>query len=256
MRGPDRNLSDYEIFNTLLHLNHTGSQWKNIKIQLTEEGKPKMHYTRIFRVFKYWVKAGCFEKIFINSVTKLFKEKILDLSIIHGDGTSAVAKKGGDNIGHNGHKHHKGDKVVAFCDRGRNVIAPFEAAPGNKHESPLLKTALQKLLSTAKEIGIDLKNSIISLDPAYDSRDNRKTIFNYGMKPNIKENPRNKKSPRGRKQDYSEEIYQERCETIERVFAWEDKFRKLVIRYEVKSINHYAFKILGYACINLRHFCA
>ena len=142
-----------------------------------------MHYTRIFRVFQYWVEAGCFEKIFVNSVAKLFKENMLDPDVIHGDGTSSVAKKGGDNIGRNGHKHHKGDKVVAFCDRNRNVVAPFIAAPGSKHESPLLKTALQKLLATVKEIGIDIKNSIISLDSAYDSRDNRKTIFNYGMKP-------------------------------------------------------------------------
>ena len=29
----------------------------------------------------------------------------------------------------------KGDKVVAFCDRQCNVIAPFVAAPGNRNES-------------------------------------------------------------------------------------------------------------------------
>jgi len=120
----------------------------------------------------------------------------------------------------------------------------------------LLSGALKKLLETAKELGINIKNSIISLDSAYDSRENRKVIFNQEMKPNIKENPRNRKSPKGRKKDYSEEVYKERFETIERVFAWEDKFRKLVIRYEVKSIHHYAFKLMGYACINLRHFCS
>jgi hypothetical protein len=39
------------------------------------------------------------------------------VTIIHGDGTTTAAKKGGDNIGFNGHKKIKGDKVVAFCDR-------------------------------------------------------------------------------------------------------------------------------------------
>jgi hypothetical protein len=52
-----------------------------------------MHYTRIFRVFQYWVEAGCFKKIFMNSVAKLFEANILKLDVIHGDGTSAVAKK-------------------------------------------------------------------------------------------------------------------------------------------------------------------
>ncbi|WP_267892649.1 hypothetical protein [Candidatus Hamiltonella defensa] len=32
-------------------------------------------------------------------------------------GTTTVAKKGGDNMGYNGHKKVKGNKVVAFCAR-------------------------------------------------------------------------------------------------------------------------------------------
>ncbi len=214
-----------------------------------------MHYTRVFRVFQRWVNEGCFKKIFINSVAKLFQEKKLDLRIIHGDGTSTCAKKGGDNIGYNGHKHHKGDKVVAFCDRECNVISPFITAPGNKHESPLLIKALKELLSIAKELGMNLSASFMSLDSAYDARENRKAIFNHGMKPNIKENPRNSKDARGKKQMYNPAIYKERFRTIERVFAWEDKFKRLLIRFEVKSIHHYALKFLGYGMINLRHFC-
>jgi hypothetical protein len=41
----------------------------------------------------------------------------LDTSIIHGDGTTTAAKKGGDNLGFSGHRKVKGDKVVALCDR-------------------------------------------------------------------------------------------------------------------------------------------
>jgi hypothetical protein len=39
----------------------------------------------------------------------------------------------------------KGDKVVAFCDRNCNIIAPFIAAPGNRNESPLLPKALPQV---------------------------------------------------------------------------------------------------------------
>ena len=46
----------------------------------------------------------------------LHQAELLDVSIIHGDGTTTAAKKGGDNIGFNGHKKIKGDKV-AFCNR-------------------------------------------------------------------------------------------------------------------------------------------
>ena len=63
---------------------------------------------------------------------------LLDVTVIHGDGTTTAAKKGGDNIGFSGHKTMKGDKVVAFCDRNCNVIAPFVSAPGNRNESPMM----------------------------------------------------------------------------------------------------------------------
>jgi hypothetical protein len=32
---------------------------------------------------------------------------VRDLSILHGDGTNTVAKKGGDGIGYSGHKHQR-----------------------------------------------------------------------------------------------------------------------------------------------------
>jgi hypothetical protein len=50
-------------------------------------------------------------------------------------------------------------------------------------------------------------------------------------------------------------IFEERFHTIERVFAWEDKFRRLLLRFERISGLHYAFKTLAYTMINLRHYC-
>ena len=86
----------------------------------------------------------------------LHQAELLDVSIIPGDGTTTAAKKGGDNIGFNGHKKIKGDKVVAFCDRNCNVIAPFISAPGNQNESPLLRDALPQVTRIAGAIGLDL----------------------------------------------------------------------------------------------------
>ena len=110
--------------------------------------------------------------------------------------------------------------------------------------------------STIKRVGLDLKGSIMSLDGVYNSRTNRKAIFNLGMTPNAPENKRNrKKSKRGKKQTFCKSIFKERFRTIERVFAWEDKFKRLLLRFEFYSINHYAMKTIAYSMINLRHFC-
>ena len=67
----------------------------------------------------------------------------------------------------NGHKHHKGDKVVAICDRNCNVITPLIKAPGNRNEIVLLAPALDNLVSIARKIGINIKDSIMSLDGGY-----------------------------------------------------------------------------------------
>ena len=255
-RGPQPKLSLHVMFNYILKLLYLGCQWKELPIDKNREGRPEIHYTRIYSAFRRFEAQGFFDAIFTGSVSLLSVKGQLDISVIHGDGTTTVAKKGGDNLGFSGHKHLKGDKVIPFCDRHCNVIAPFIAAPGNRNESPLLKEALPQVTRIANTVGLDLNKTIVSLDGIYDSRANRKAIFNRGMVPNIPVNPRGRKTPkRGRKPIFNPALFQERFYTIERVFAWEDKFRRLLMRFERISKLHYALKNLAYTMINLRHFC-
>jgi transposase len=255
-RGPPPTLPLHKIFNYILRVLYMGCQWKMLPIERNAKGRLEIHYTRIYRLMRRWQADGCMDAIFAGSVSRLHDDQLLDLTVIHGDGTTTAAKKGGDNLGYSGHKHLKGDKVVAFCDRNCNIIAPFICAPGNRNESPLLRDALPGLTRMAHAIGMDLQGSTVSLDGVYDCRANRKAIFNRGMVPNIPENPRGRKTPkRGRKQRFDPAIFEERFRTIERVFAWEDKFRRLLLRFERISDVHYAFKTLAYTMINLRHYC-
>jgi hypothetical protein len=95
----------------------------------------------------------------------------------------------------------------------------------------------------------------LNLDGGFDSRHNRKAIFNAGLIPNIKENPRNRKTPkRGRKRLFNAAIHSLRL-CVERTFAWEDKFKRLLLRFEFKQQRHYGMKLMAYTLINLRHFC-
>jgi transposase len=103
----------HAIFNYILRLLYLGCQWKELPIEKDRQGRPEIHYTRIYRAFRRWQADGCFDAIFEGSV---------------------------------------------FC-------------------------------------------------------------------------------------------------TIERLFAWEDKFRRLLLRFERLSQLHYAFKTLAYTMINLRHYC-
>jgi hypothetical protein len=255
-RGPAPKLSLYKIFNYVLKILYLGCQRKELPIHKDGEGQPETHDTRIYRIWRRWVDNSCMDAIFAGLVSRLHEDDRLDTAVIHGDGTTAAAKKGGDNLGFSGHKKVKDDKVVAFCDRRCNVIAPFVTAPGNRNESPLPREVLPEVMRIVREVGVDLQDTIVSLDGVYDCRANRKAIFNRGMVPNINPNPRGRKQlKRGRKQIFEPAIFKERFWTIERVFAWEDKFRRLQLRFERISGLHHAFKTLAYTMINLRHYC-
>src|SRR6202049_3299022 len=219
-RGPAPKLGLHKIFNYILRLLYMGCQWKELPIEKDGEGRPEIHHTRIYSAFRRWDADGCMDAIFTGSVLRLHQDNLLDITVIHGDGTTTAAKKGGENIGFSGHKKVKGDKVVAFCDRNCNVIAPFVSAPGNRNESPLLRDALPQVMRVAQAVGLAPKGTVVSLDGVYDCRINRKAIFNRGMVPNINANPRGRKlSKRRRKPLFNLAIFQERFHTIEWEFG-------------------------------------
>jgi len=145
--------------------------------------------------------------------------------------------------------------VIAISDNHGYVLSPLTIAPVNKSDIVLLPAGIKDLQRIASEAELDLKGATLNLDAGFDSKANRKCLFNAGIKPNIKQNPRNRKiTRRGRKRFFDDALYRIRF-TIERVFAWEDKFKRLVLRYETKQRRHLGFKLIAFSLINLREFC-
>jgi transposase len=93
-RGPKCKLGYHRVFNFILWVLYTGMQWKCLPIPKDTHGKPEIHYSNLYRAFAKWADDGSLEQAFIASVAHLAAEKHLDLSILHGDGTNTVAKKG------------------------------------------------------------------------------------------------------------------------------------------------------------------
>src|SRR5215510_3190554 len=93
-RGPKCKLGYYRVFNLILWVLYTGMQWKCLPIPHDAHDKPVIHYTPIYKVFAKWADDGSLWQAFVASVRHLAAEKQLDLSILHGDGTNTVAKKG------------------------------------------------------------------------------------------------------------------------------------------------------------------
>lgn len=88
-RGPETKISSYKTFNYILYVLHTGIQWQQLKTY-----KNELSWQRVYAKHSQWSKDGSYEKLFKASVIHLKDSKQLDLSVIHGDGSNAVIKKG------------------------------------------------------------------------------------------------------------------------------------------------------------------
>ena len=89
VKGPDTKISYYKIFNYILYVLHTGCQWENLPIH-----KKEISWPGVYHHHNRWSKDGSYENLFLHSVMVLKKQGKLDLSVLHGDGSNTVAKKG------------------------------------------------------------------------------------------------------------------------------------------------------------------
>ena len=254
-RGPRSKLSKYKLFHYMLYVLYTGIQWKMLPIEKDADGLPEIHFTRVWHKYKQWVTQGSVANIFYASLRQLNETGALDLSMLHGDGTNFTAKLGSDFTGYSGHKHQKGNKIIAIQDNAGNILAPMTVSTVNQLDMILLTDALKDLKVTCTRTGLKVPDkTVLNLDAGFDSRKNRKMVWNAGLKPNIKENPRNrKKIKRGRKRFFDNELYAHRFK-CERTFAWEDKFRRVIVQFEYKRELAMGFHLLAFALINFRIF--
>jgi transposase len=101
-RGPKGKLGYHRVFHLILGVLYTGMQWKCLPVPTDANGTPAIHYTTVYKVFARWADDGSLWQAFRASVRHLAAETHLDTSILHGDGTNTVAKKGGMALGTRG----------------------------------------------------------------------------------------------------------------------------------------------------------
>jgi len=142
-----------------------------------------------------------------------------------------------------------------MTDNHGDVLSPLPVAPVNETDMVLLPEGLQALKKVATQVGLDLRDAYVNLDAGFDSTYHRKCMFNAGMIPNITENPRNRKrTKRGRKRLFNAAFHALRTR-VDRTFAWEDKCKRRLLRFEHLQHRHFGMKLLAYTLINVRGFC-
>jgi len=216
--------------------------------------KKEISWQAVYYHFQKWSADGSLERVWQKSIQTIDDE--LDLSYVNLDGSHALAKKGGESVAYQYRKRAKTSNILPMTDAKGMIVACTGVVAGNRHDAFNLKPHLQSAFKTMKRLGLCLTGSFFNADSAFDTREARKTCFNHGLIPNIDENSRNRKTTkRGRKRLFNATIYKQRFGS-ERSFAWIDKFRALMIRFDRKDAHFLGGHHIAFAMINLRHLFA
>ncbi len=180
----------------------------------------------------------------------------LNLSELNLDGSHVIAKKGGESVAYQGRKKAKTTNILPVTDgRQGYIIASTALVAGNHNDAFNLKEHLQSSFKAIKHLGLHIQGAYFNADSAFDTKEARKVCFNHGLIPNMAENKRNRKrAKRGRKRMFCDEVYKRRF-VSERSFAWIDKFRALLVRYDRRDAYFLGQHHIAFAMINLRHLC-
>ena len=143
-----------------------------------------------------------------------------------------------------------------MTDKNGAIIATTGIIAGQHNDSYELIQKLKNVFNDMNRCGLDYKGAMFNADSSFDTRAARKLLWNRGVIPNIPENKRNRKTvKRGRKRHYNHDVYKNRF-VSERTFAWIDKFKTLLVRFERKAAHCLGFHHIAFELINLRNVLA
>jgi transposase len=220
------------VLNGILWVLRTGAPWADVPNRYPS-------YQTCHRRFQQWVRCGVMKGVLEALALDLRARGSLDVHEAFIDASFAPAKKGGSKVGKT--KRGKGTKIMAVADRhGLPVAVHIESA--TPHE-------VQLAVPTLVEMVIPEAPQNLVGDNAYDSDRLDSELSSYGIQL-ISPHRSNRKN---RTQDLRRLRRYRRRWRIERLFAWLQNFRRLVVRYERYAENFLGMLHLGCCIILLRH---
>lgn len=246
----DTTLQGFQLhFVSTAHWLPVGSVANRTRYERTR--KKEISWDAVYYHFRKWSRDGSLKRVWQHSIEKI--RSLLDVSELNLDGSHIIAKKGGESVAYQGRKKAKTSNILPIFDKHGYVLASTGILAGNHNDAFNLKPHLQSAFKWIKAQGISIQGSFFNADSAFDTKEARKVCFNHKLLPNIPENNRNrKKNKPGPKRMFNPDVYKRRF-AAERSFAWIDKFRALLIRYDRRDIYFLSAHYIAFAMINLRN---
>lgn len=252
-RGYVSRIPLYRVFNYVLYHLHTGCQWAMLPIREVG-GVAELSYHAVYHHDRKWCADGSLERVFEASIRTVQSD--LDLHPINLDGSHALAEKDGEAVAYQHRKHGKTSNILPVTDANGYLLATTEVVSGNHNDAYQLAATLRAAFQFMKALGLVLVGTYFNADSGFDTRAARRLCFDYRLIPNLPENRRARLIPkRGRKRLFNRAIYNLPF-TAERTFAWIDKFRALLVRFDRKAAHFLGAHHIVFSLIHLRHLLA
>ena len=210
LRGRPRILTFDDAYDGIMRVLRTGMQWRELST-------PSSSYITVFKTMHKWIKGGVFRTAY-GRLLKLYrrtrtpKHYCIDSSFVKNVyGIDCTGRNPTD-------RGRRATKLSVLVD-DLGVPVSLVTSPGNVSDmrlfTPVMDSAMTPLQSGAE----------VFADKGYDSRANREDCRRRGMRDRIFR----RRSVNGQRTHAKRGV-------VERFFAWHDKYRRLLVRYEKKVL--------------------
>lgn len=247
-RGPKPSVELCSIVQLIFYRLKTGCQWRMLPTSTFFEGAA-LTWNGVYYHHYQWVKDGSWKAVWVN-ILKNNKGK-LDLSSAQLDGSHSAVKKQGENIGYQGRKAQRTTNALFLSDNEGQPLAIATPQSGNHNDLYEIETLFEEMCGLLNQAGIDLKGVFLNADAGFDAEVVKQVCTRKGIEANIDQNKRNTKNEAEQYRYFDEELYKRRF-VVERMNAWMDGFKALLVRYEVKIKTWMALHFMAFAILLLK----
>ncbi|WP_019947528.1 transposase, partial [Hymenobacter aerophilus] len=154
-------------------------------------------------------------------------------------------------IGYQGRKAARTTNALFLADNQGMPLAVATPQAGNQHDTFDLERVFAELCALLEAANLRLDGLFLNADKAFDVNSLRQACAGRGIEANI---PRKRRSADWQTDDdtpLDPELYRRRL-VIERLNAWLDGFKTLLVRYETSLQNWLAMHWLAFTVLLLR----
>ena len=237
-----------EVVGAICYKLKTGCQWRWLPAAALFSGEP-LSWQGVYYHFNAWGKEGAWKKLWFNSLC--LHRRSLDLSSIQLDGSQTLAKNGGAAIGYQGRKAGRTTNALFLADNQGLPLAVATPQAGSHHDTFELERVFAELCDVLEAAELRLEGLFLNADKAFDVSSLRQACVRRDIEVN---SPRNRRSADWQTDDdtpLDPELYRRRL-VIERLNAWLDGFKTLLVRFETSLQNWLALHWLAFTVLLLR----